>query len=751
MSAIQHRLRSIAENQNVKTALVNTMRYAARERTLSLYRMIMLQDPFDRDEEFLAFNHTAHIFIIARNKLKKMPLSSQERQIIEEQGELTVTAVGYQEQVTDLLYDDEIDKAKTLLQEKTVPAQEKVFEKLTELTEFQKYETNKAVMESGVEYNRTRNVMYVFGGAAFAISVVVAFFTIRRTAKTESNLYRQKERVEVTLNSIGDGVITTDSDGVVDYLNQIASNLTGINLENAKGKTLFEVLKLVNDDGQPPKDNPVLKAMQEQRIVDNYEPMSLIRHTGQSYAVELTAAPIKDSDDSVIGGVLVFRNMTAIRDMANQMAYQATHDSLTSLINRDEFERRLIEAINNARNNKEDHVLCYMDLDQFKVVNDTCGHIAGDEMLKQLTVLLHRKIRKSDTLGRLGGDEFGILFLDCKLDKAKQIIEILRNSIGEFRFVWGDKSFEVGVSIGVVAINHESGGLTEIMSAADSACFIAKDLGRNRVHIYQPDDKLLSQRRGEMQWLPRIREALQEDRFQLYFQKLVPIQDSKPGYNIELLIRMIDYNGAVIPPMAFLPAAERYDLMPAIDRWVIKNAFYHLEQYQQYDNNNNMWTINISGQSLCDVKFLKFIIEHSERYAIQTHKVCFEITETAAVANLTDATNLITALKEKGFRFALDDFGSGLSSFNYLKHLPVDYLKIDGSFVKDMLVDPIDYAMVNSINEIGHILELVTIAEFVESEETLQKLKDLGVDFAQGYAIHKPELLNLKTKKVMQS
>ena len=446
----------------------------------------------------------------------------------------------------------------------------------------------------------------------------------------------------------------------------------------------------------------------------------------------MTAAPIKDSDESVIGGVLVFRNMTAIRDMANQMAYQATHDSLTSLINRDEFERRLIEAINNARNNKEDHVLCYMDLDQFKVVNDTCGHIAGDEMLKQLTVLLHRKIRKSDTLGRLGGDEFGILFLDCKLEKAKQIIEILRNSISEFRFVWGDKSFEVGVSVGVVAINHESGGLTEIMSAADSACFIAKDLGRNRVHIYQPDDKLLSQRRGEMQWLPRIREALQEDRFQLYFQKLVPIQKITPGYNIELLIRMIDYDGKIIPPMAFLPAAERYDLMPAIDRWVIKNAFFHLQQYQLYSSNaNNMWTINISGQSLCDVDFLNFIIEHSEKYAIQTNKVCFEITETAAVANLTDATNLITALKEKGFRFALDDFGSGLSSFNYLKHLPVDYLKIDGSFVKDMLIDPIDFAMVNSINQIGHILELVTIAEFVESEETL----------------HKPELLNLKTKK----
>ena len=751
MSAIQDRLKEIAESQNVKTELATSMRYAARERMLSLYRMLLLEDPFERDEEYMAFNRFALQFITARNQLLEMQLSDEEQRLLGEQGKLTGVAVQLQERVIDFTYRDEIIEAKQLLYDKTMAAQEAVFRKLNELTQIQRAATQRAVQESTLEYNRTRNLMYIFGVVAFVIVVIVALVVIRRAATNEASVFLQKEKLQVTLNSIGDGVITTDANGLVEYVNQVAAQLTGVNNDDAKGLGLFDVLTLVNDEGVPPSTNPVLKAINEQRIIDNYEPMTLVRENGDNYAVELTAAPIEDYDGSIIGAVLVFRNMTAIRDMANQMAYQATHDSLTGLINRDEFERRLVEAINVARNNHEEHVLCYMDLDQFKVVNDTCGHIAGDELLKQLTVLLHRKIRKSDTLGRLGGDEFGILFLDCKLDKARQIIRILCNTINEFRFVWGDKSFEVGVSVGVVAINSQSGGLTEVLSAADSACFVAKDLGRNRIHIYQPDDQILSQRRGEMQWLPRIRHALENDRFQLYYQKFIPVSSPDSEYNIELLVRMIDEKGEIIPPMAFLPAAERYDLMPAIDRWVINNAFLSLRNYQQYiANANYMWTINISGQSLSDEYFLDFIIGKRLEHQVDASRICFEITETAAVTNLTDATHLITALKEEGFRFALDDFGSGLSSFNYLKHLPVDYLKIDGSFVKDLMDDPIDYAMVESINQIGHILKLKTIAEFVENNETLQILKELKVDYAQGYAIHKPQLLSFENKKVVQ-
>jgi len=748
MSVIQSRLRDIVEIQNVKTQLVTSMRYAARERILSLYRMALIEDPFVRDEEFLRFNGFALDFITARDNLLLMKLNPEEQKALERQSELTIRAVQLQEKVTDLMYRDDMAAAKKLLYEKAMEAQEKVFEILKHLTQIQRDETQKAVAQSTSDYHRVRKIMYSLGSVAFLIVLFVSIVVIRRTTRNEATLYRQKERVEVTLNSIGDGVITTDANGKVEYVNQVASRLTGVSNEKAQGAELFEVLTLINDDGYPPSDNPVLKAIEENRIIDNYEPMTLVRGEGENYAVELTAAPINDYDGSTIGAVLVFRNMTAIRDMANQMAYQATHDSLTRLINRDEFERRLVEAINNARANNSQHVLCYLDLDQFKVVNDTCGHIAGDEMLKQLTVLLHRKVRKSDTLARLGGDEFGILFIECKLDKAKQIIEVLRNAINEFRFVWGDKSFEVGASFGVVPITRESGGLTEIMSAADSACFVAKDLGRNRVHVYEPDDELLTQRRGEMQWLSKIRSALENNSFQLFYQKIIPLQEETGEYNLELLIRMIDETGNIIPPMAFIPAAERYDLMPSIDRWVVKSAFYQLQQYQAYNPHGNyFWTINISGNSISDLKFMDFILEQSKRFKIITNHVCFEITETAAVSNLADATHLITSLKAEGFRFALDDFGSGLSSFSYLKNLPVDFLKIDGSFVADILDDPIDLAMVESINQIGHILKLKTIAEFVDSPKALEKLTELGVDFAQGYTVHKPELLSFQGER----
>ncbi|NOZ53104.1 MAG: EAL domain-containing protein [Gammaproteobacteria bacterium] len=747
MAAIQNRLKTIAQNHNVKTELVTSMRYAVRERTVSLYRMLLLKDPVERDEEFTMFNRYAIFFMQARNSLMAMELSKDEQQALEREAELTRKAVALQVAVIDLVVTDQTEQAMRLMYTKSLATQDEVFKILNELIEMQRVETERAVVESTKEYQRARKLMLVFGLIAFSLSGVVSIVVVRRTSNTEARLFRQKERVQVTLNSIADGVITTDAQGRVEYLNPTGSELTGWSLREAKGKELFDVLTIIDDEGYPPTVNPVLQAMQEKRIINNNDSMTLVRKNGDNYAVELTVAPIKDYDGSITGAVLIFRNVTAIRDMANQMVYQATHDSLTGLINRNEFERRLNEAIHVARNNEEKHVLCYVDLDQFKVVNDTCGHRAGDELLKQLTVELHRKVRKSDTLGRLGGDEFGILFLDCSLDKALEIAEVVRKSIKESRFIWGDKAFEIGASIGVVAINAETGGMSEIMSAADSACFVAKDLGRNRIHVYQLDDKLLAKHRGEMQWLPRIREALEENNFVLYFQRIMSLLDAKQQHNIELLIRMGDRLNS-IPPMAFLPAAERYDLMPEIDRWVIKNAFRELGSFQhKHPNEDYIWTINISGQSLCDEAFLDFVVEQYQYYSVKPFHVCFEITETAAVANLVSASHLIAKLTDQGFQFALDDFGSGLSSFNYLKNLPVDYIKIDGSFVKDIVDDPIDCAMVESINQIGHKLGLKTIAEFVEDEQTLEKLRIMGVDFVQGRVIHEPEPLQLYSEE----
>jgi len=423
-----------------------------------------------------------------------------------------------------------------------------------------------------------------------------------------------------------------------------------------------------------------------------------------------------------------------------KLSYQASHDMLTGLINRREFEVRLERALFSAQHQDREHALCYMDLDQFKIVNDSCGHVAGDELLRQLTLHLQQEVRERDTLARLGGDEFGLLLENCPQDKALELAEIMRKTVEDFRFSVGEKNFMVGVSIGIVMINHESDNVVSLLTSADAACYAAKDHGRNRVHLYQMQDSELAQRRGEMQWVNRIQQAIAENRLQLYFQQIQPLQKQEQGLHVELLLRMIDESGQCILPMAFIPAAERYHLMPMLDRWVMENSFRLCEAYVAPDGCElQTWAVNVSGASLCDAGFVQYLKSHLVDNPALAQTLCIEITETAAITNLGAANTFIQELKLLGCRFALDDFGSGLSSLNYLKNLNVDYLKIDGAFIKDMADDAIDLAMVEAINKIGHQMGLLTIAEFVDSERVLLKLKEIGVDFVQGNWIHKPE------------
>ncbi|WP_413439376.1 EAL domain-containing protein [Sulfuriferula sp. GW1] len=423
-----------------------------------------------------------------------------------------------------------------------------------------------------------------------------------------------------------------------------------------------------------------------------------------------------------------------------KLSYQASHDMLTGLINRREFEVRLKRALFSAQHQDREHALCYMDLDQFKIVNDSCGHVAGDELLRQLTLHLQQEVRERDTLARLGGDEFGLLLENCPQDKALELAEIMRKTVEDFRFSVGEKNFMVGVSIGIVMINHESDNVVSLLTSADAACYAAKDHGRNRVHLYQMQDSELAQRRGEMQWVNRIQQAIAENRLQLYFQQIQPLQKQEQGLHVELLLRMIDESGQCILPMAFIPAAERYHLMPMLDRWVMENSFRLCEAYVAPDGCElQTWAVNVSGASLCDAGFVQYLKSHLVDNPALAQTLCIEITETAAITNLGAANTFIQELKLLGCRFALDDFGSGLSSLNYLKNLNVDYLKIDGAFIKDMADDAIDLAMVEAINKIGHQMGLLTIAEFVDSERVLLKLKEIGVDFVQGNWIHKPE------------
>ncbi len=449
--------------------------------------------------------------------------------------------------------------------------------------------------------------------------------------------------------------------------------------------------------------------------------------------------PYHDRMGKDSGVVVSWRDLTETHTLSEKLSYQASHDALTGLVNRREFEQRLCELIDLAREAHTEHALCYLDLDQFKVINDTCGHIAGDELLRQLGMLLPEQVRKGDTLARLGGDEFGVLMERCSIMQATRVANALLEAIRNLQFHWEDKTFNIGVSIGVVPINEASESITAVLSTADSACYAAKDGGRNRIHVYREDDIKVAERQGEMQWVARIQRALDDDRFALYAQPISAVLPTgAPPVHYEILLRMKDERGQIVLPGAFLSAVERYNLSAQLDNWVIRNVFEWYVDSPEYTEKLDLLSVNLSGNSLSDAQLMGYIIEKFKEGSIAPEKICMEITETAAITNLTSATRFIKLLKEWGCRFALDDFGSGLSSFAYLKNLPVDYLKIDGLFVKDILDDAIDYAMVKSINEIGHVMGKKTVAEFVDSEEIMSSLKIIGVDYAQGYAVGVP-------------
>jgi len=560
--------------------------------------------------------------------------------------------------------------------------------------------------------------------------------------RAEAQTLQEKERAQVTLASIADAVITVDTSGNVEYMNPVAERLTGFANDEAHGIPLPSVFRVQDEATGIAIADPVARARVEEVAVASEGNVVLLgRHDGP-VAIDYSAAPIRDRAGRIGGIVLVFHDMSRERQYATRLAHLASHDALTGLLNRREFERRVSAALREGQQHASHHAILYLDLDEFKVVNDTCGHAAGDELLRQVSALLRPRLREGDTLARLGGDEFGVLLEHCGQAPALVIAEALRNAIGDFHFQWKQRSFKIGVSIGVVNIAGGPETLAGVLSAADAACYMAKDKGRNRVQRYSPESDEVAVRKGEMEWVNRIHRALADNRFCLYSQPVYATHgdDGVPAYT-ELLLRLRNDDGELVPPTAFIPAAERYHMMPAIDRWVISTAFATLARYQGARGaaaHAGVCAINVSGASLGDDEFLGFVQQQFVRHGIPHSQVCFEITETTAVASLTKANEFMTALRGAGCRFALDDFGVGVSSFTYLKHLPVDYLKIDGSFVRDMLDDPVNHAMVEAIHRIGHIMGKKTIAESVEKHETLKALRAIGVDYAQGYAIAAP-------------
>ncbi len=528
-------------------------------------------------------------------------------------------------------------------------------------------------------------------------------------------------------------VFNLDMEGCILSVNQAGARHLGLSVENLQNCSIFDFvhgndLSLMHDLFEHCFIRPLQVHKQELRQICNRGRIIWVRAT----------ARLVENERQQNSLLLVGEDITEARLLSEQIAYQASHDALTGLANRSQFDSYIKQAVALAYADNSDHALCYLDLDQFKVVNDTCGHLAGDGLLRQLGELLRKHTRRHDFVARLGGDEFGVLMSNCSLIDAFRACENLRDLIRDFRFAWEDRSFTIGVSIGIAAINGSSGNAVNLLKEADAACYVAKDNGRNRVHVYHPDDQELAIRQGEMQWVEKIQQGLEQNRFCLYGQPIVAIADHEASMHFEVLVRYQEDNGRIIPPGAFLPAAERYNLAPALDRWVISHLFEWIATKPGFLDELALCSVNLSGLSMSDETMLAFISAQFSQWAIPAHKICFEVTETAAIANLSHATKFMHQLKERGCLFSLDDFGSGLSSFAYLKNLPVDYLKIDGLFVKDILDDKVDLAMVKSINEVGHVMGKKTIAEFVENEQIFNLLKQLGVDYAQGYGIGKP-------------
>ena len=569
----------------------------------------------------------------------------------------------------------------------------------------------------------------------------------------QNNTFAQQELAQVTLQSISDGVITTDAVGHIQYINPVAERLTGWQAAAAKGRLVKEVFQIVEESTRKAIDNPIIRVSHKNRVCKLTAKNLLISRNGSEYAIEGSASPIKNRQGELFGVVLVFRDVTQARKIAQKVSWQAIHDPLTKLYNRHKFEQQLDLTIKKTRHNESHHALCYLDLDRFKVVNDTCGHAAGDRLLKQITKSIKNRIRASDILARMGGDEFAILLYECEIEAAQTIALQIRQLVQEFRFVWEDRVFKIGVSIGLVAIDSSTEDIHSIVSYADSACYAAKELGGNCVHLYDERDLIVAQQRGERQWIQKLNRALEENRFCLYAQKIVSIEDNNTVNQIEepahyeVLLRLVGKSGQLISPGSFLPAAERYNLMPAIDRWVITSfltsyeTYYQSQAKQNSKSLENIYTINLSGASINNREFSDFLQGQFHNYSIPPETICFEITETVAISNLDNAVALINQLKQLGCSIALDDFGSGMSPLNYLKNLPVDYLKIDGSFIKNIVSDQIDYATVECFNHISQIMNIKTIAEFVEDNDILQNLKHIGINYAQGYGIEVPKPL----------
>jgi len=751
IESFNSQIHDLTQAQGRKIGLVSELFIANGQRTALVDSMFAAETRQARSEILARYQAAIVVYQGAVRSLQGLDVAGAERDARTVAVAAAGTALAIGDQITSLLVQGQVAPASELNLTAAVQADERLQEALYLLLEANHTQNTESIAAANAGMRHGFLLLGAGGVLALLAGVVIAVLTVRIVARTENRLEREKELAEVTLHSIVDGVITTDAAGRIEYLNPIAERFLGWPSAEAVGKQLSEVYRVVDERTGSPLD--ALPLTGEQGGVADAEPVAvrLVDRNGRECPVRYSHAPIKGRDGSVHGMIVVFHDVSQIRAMAQQLLWQASHDSLTGLVNRREFERRLGELVETARSQRREHALMYLDMDNFKAVNDSCGHSAGDELLRQLTSIMLTRMRGSDTLARLGGDEFGALLESCPLEQAVRIANAMRETVREFRFVWEGKTFSVGVSIGLVPINADSGDINQVLAAADACCYEAKKQGRDRVQVYRPDLSGYSGRHEELQLVSQINRAFELGQFRLYRQRIAPLdprQQRDPHY--EVLIRMLDSAGNPLPATGFMPAAERYNLLTSIERWVVSSLVEFLHRQwnsgaiprEAHDGGERgFYSVNISGASINDKSFPDFLRNLLTRYQLPSGLLCFEITETTAISNLSKAAELMHELKGMGCRFALDDFGTGMSSYAYLKYLPVDFLKIAGVFITEMKTDAMDYAIVDSINKISHILGMKTIAESVENAESLARITELGIDFAQGYYVAEPELL----------
>ncbi len=565
-------------------------------------------------------------------------------------------------------------------------------------------------------------------------------------ASTSSVLAAGPPRAMATLDAMGESVITVDGEGKIDYVNVAAETLLNQRREQIIGKSFPDVASLVDESDRRSLGDPVRMALTSGGRVSMGRRAVLVPANGAAErSVELSVSPLMSDSKETLGLVLVLHDTSELRGLARQMTYQASHDALTGLVNRREFERRLQEAMDSAQTGGAAHALCYLDLDRFKVVNDTCGHTAGDNMLREVASIIKEAVRDSDTVGRIGGDEFALLLVGCPLEKARQIADNVVHSVSDYRFVWKDKIFNIGVSIGLVEIGRGGGAIEDLMNSADSACYVAKKQGGVHVHVYSAREEATARHSGEIHWLQKLQGALRDDKFELYYQPIVHARSGAVrGPAIEVFVRLQGENGQPgAPPAEFFRAAERYRLMPEVDRWVVQTVLSALGRGGMKLPEGRSVAINIAGQTLGDSAFLEFVVDCFDHTGASPADICFEVTESSVVANLDHARRFIAVLHGMGCEFALDDFGSGLSSFSTLKTLPMDYLKIDGSFIRNLASDTVNRAMVAAMVELSRSLHFRVVAEQIEDQPSLDAAKGMGIDFLQGFIIGRPQPLSV--------